>query len=70
MDTLSKNYWANSLHTAVEMHGQRQYISGQKEKVTYFQHYKKDHSADLFKKAVYFVIFIYLYIWKEQGTTF
>lgn len=58
MDTLSKNYLANSLQAAVEMHGQKQHISGQKEKVTL---QKKDHSADLFKKAVYFV-YLYLFI--------
>lgn len=58
METLSKNYLANSLQAAVEMHGQKQHISGQKEKVTL---QKKDHSADLFKKAVYF-LYLYLFI--------
>lgn len=60
METLSKNYLANSLQAAVEMHGQKQHISGQKEKVTL---QKKDHSADLFKKAVYFVYLLFIYIY-------
>lgn len=59
MDTLSKNYLANSLQAAEEMHGQKQHISGQKEKETYFQHYKKKRRPSSRRP---FILFIYIYL--------